>query len=86
MKYVTSAQAAKIIGKKVRWIQALVKRGDIAGVTKFGHAYMIPEESLAAVKNLHCGRPITKPNRNLKPRSRDRVSKSDRQRQGSRYG
>ena len=66
MKYLTTAQAAAFLKVKVRRVQTLIENGRIKGVAYFGRAFMIPDTSLAAVKDRPPGRPRSKP----KPRRR----------------
>ena len=45
MDYLTVQQTAEKWGVTPRWVQALIKRGSIDGVVRFGHAWMIPNDA-----------------------------------------
>ena len=45
MDYLTVRQTAEKWGVTERWVQALIKRGSIDGVMRFGRAWMIPKDA-----------------------------------------
>jgi len=45
MDYMTVKQTAEKWGVSPRWVQALIKKGRIDGVARFGHAWMIPKNA-----------------------------------------
>jgi hypothetical protein len=45
MDYITVRQAAEKWNVTPRWVQALVKRGSIDGVIRFGDVWMIPKDA-----------------------------------------
>lgn len=46
MKYLSCAEAAKVMGITVRRIQQMCKRGEIPGVSKEGRSWRIPEDAV----------------------------------------
>lgn len=45
MDYLTVQQTAEKWGVTGRWVQALIKRGSIDGVIRFGHVWMVPKDA-----------------------------------------
>lgn len=48
--YMTTRQAAEVLGMKPIAVTRAVQRGTFAGVVKVGYFYMIPKASVHAVK------------------------------------
>ena len=46
MKYITSMQAANLLGVTKRYINTMCANGDIPGAYKNGYRWMIPEEAV----------------------------------------
>ena len=51
MDYITAQQAADKWGVSLRWVQTYLKGGRIDGAIRFGHAWMIPKETIKPVDN-----------------------------------
>ena len=45
MDYLTVQQTAEKWGVTERWVQALIKRGSIDGVIRFGRVWMVPKDA-----------------------------------------
>ena len=45
MDYLTVQQTAEKWGVTERWVQALVKKGSIDGVIRFGRVWMVPKDA-----------------------------------------
>ena len=52
MKYITCAEASKLMGMTVRRIQQMCKNGEIIGAIKQGKAWMVPEDFFGESKDI----------------------------------
>ena len=46
MNYLSSMEAAKVMGITVRRVQQMCKQGEISGAVKKGHSWLIPENAV----------------------------------------
>lgn len=56
MEFITTKEAAKRLGVKIRMVQLLIQSGRLPAM-KFGRDYMIKPEDLKLVENRKVGRP-----------------------------